>query len=241
MLLSIQNALEKRSWYQNSSGEMKGKLHDLCESGYAGFVGYLSNFSDQYDKDTEILRLEHIAKAKYSLVAPVFAIRKDGKEFTYEFASWKMGPDSGAKGVLFLEDATGTVTHFVLLRAKKFALAGEEVYDCIGGFVEEGKDLSVQDNILREISEEVDSTLTDLRIENLGKIYVDHGMSCNHPTIFAAFAKTQITPNWKNLDCYEVSSRVLVTPIADLGKIIEENDDALFLATIMRAKTRNLI
>lgn len=237
MISEIQrNALVKKGWFRRTQINVVKKLIDLPES-YEGFMNFLADFPDNLG-ETEVLRLEKIEKCNLFLVTVVFAVcKKDSKPFTYEFASWRMGPNSGGKGILFLRTEQ-EISHFLLLKKWKFAICRQEL-DCIGGF-SDNVDFTLDDNIHREIQEEI-GIVNGIEIVNLGKIYPDSGMTNNHPALYAGMI--DIVPNLghSNTDVFEPDGEIQIFPISELRRVAAENDDSYLLAVVARMWARGLL
>jgi hypothetical protein len=82
------------------------------------------------------MSLNRLAKENFAII-PIFdVVNHTGQSFTYEYVSWRYGPRSGAKGLVFVEN-DGKPTHFVTLSGEKFA-TGKRETDCPGGFMDIG-------------------------------------------------------------------------------------------------------
>jgi hypothetical protein len=191
--------------------------------------------------------LAGIARGNFAIV-PIFNVQNDkGDTFTYEYVSWRYGPQSGAKGLVLIE-TDGVPTHFVVLRGQKFA-TGKTETDSVGGFIDLNVDgvLKAVDRFKREIQEELGLPEVKLMREpvDLGKLAIDPGMTNNRPGIFLASidasdaARLQSKP--LNADPYELAGNAVVYPISQLKDVVLKNDDSFFLSCVARAWARGAI
>ncbi len=198
----------------------------------------------------EIQRLTNLPRGNFALI-PVFEVQNttNGQSYTYEYVSWRYGPQSGAKGIVFVRPPLpgASPTHFITLVGEKFA-PGKKTYDSIGGFSDIGVDgvQNMMDRIETEIHEE--TGVEDLRIDEvveLGPIQTDVGMTNNRPNLFAAFIDTEeadrIPETRVNGDVFELESGALILPMSQLKEFITINTDAYFQASMLKAIVQGVV
>lgn len=232
-------ALEKihqKSWYSNTTQEIATKLDNLSD----GWTGYLVDLANRNDV---VGGLRHVSMVdlllgNFACITKFKVVNQDQKEYTYEYVSWNKGPQSGAKGLVFLADKSGKITGFVYLEAEKFAAGGVTCVDLPGGFCED-IDMAVATkflaNMTREITEEFGAkSLEIIRIDNLGKIAPDYGMSNNAPFVFSVVVSADIQYDGINTDKLEVAGKVHIRPIEELRQFVSIAIDGYFLACIAK-------
>jgi hypothetical protein len=206
------------------------------------FDGFLKDLAERPEQiaNVTVKSLEKLVRGNFAVI-PMFNVENErGDKFTYEYVSWRYGPESGAKGLVLIE-TEGKPTHFVVLRAGKFATGRTET-DSVGGFIDINVDgvTKAVDRIKREIQEELGLPEVKLVREpiDLGKLAIDPGMTNNRPSIFVASidardaAKLPAKP--LNADPYEIQGAVSVYPISQLCEVVSRNEDAYFLACVAR-------
>ena len=188
-----------------------------------------------------------LPRGSYALVPKFEVSRIDNPSvrYTYEYVSWRTGPLSGAKGVVFVEKE-GQTTHFIVLKGEKFAPA-KITFDTIGGFIDVGSDgvSSIHERTVAEIQQELGVPKLEVsRVVNLGNVLPDSGMTNNEPSLFAAFisdkdlGKISSTP--VNPDVRELKSGAVIFPMADLPKIVMSNNDGYFYRPLQGRGLRGL-
>lgn len=194
----------------------------------------------------EVIELLKLPRGNFALL-PMFKVRNEtGTEYTYEYVSWRYGPESGAKGLVFVEN-DGQISHFIVLRGDKFA-TGKRESDSVGGFM----DLNVDGvtNGLQRIKKELTEELgvPDLKVNkvyDLGEVVPDAGMTNNKPRLFVtvidANQAQRISNQPLNPDEYELKAGTVIIPISQLPEIIATNNDVFFLSAVSRAAAKGII
>lgn len=253
---AIVDTLKGRRWFQQTAPELQLRLSTLPQTGKENHNGFLKDLAARPEEmgGIKVQRLEDLAAGNFALI-PKFAVENDkGDKFTYEYVSWRYGPESGAKGIVFVKGKDSKYTHFILLKGDKFA-TGKKEWDSVGGFADlktgDPADKQVHtmlDRVNTEIKEEIG--IEDIKIANvydLGKLIPDAGMSNNQPNLFAAeidgseAKKIQAGKTAPNPDVYELKAGAIVIPMEQLPEIIKNNNDAFFLAAISRSLSYGLI
>ena len=245
----IFETLKEKQWFQNTSRDLQKTLLTLPDKGAENHDGFLKNLSERPETlaNIKVERLIDLPKGAF-VVLPKFEVSRvdnPSTRFTYEYVSWRNGPLSGAKGVVFVEKE-GKATHFIVLKGDKFA-PGKNTFDTIGGFIDKPKDeAAIHEGTMKEIRDELGvSTLTVSRTVDLGRVLTDEGLTNNEPKLFAAFISSdeakKITSDPVNPDIYELKNGAVVLPMKDLPKVVMENSDGLFLSTIARAWAKGII
>lgn len=247
----IASALAERPWFQATAPELRTELLTLPEDDAArnNFNGFLADLAGRPDtiSGVEVLELIRLPRGNFAII-PMFRVRNvaAGVVYTYEYVSWKHGPVSGAKGIVFVRTG-GVITHFILLRGEKFA-PGKFVYDTIGGFADLNVDgvTKLIDRFKVEIQEELG--VPDLVVEEalpLGSLLPDAGMTNNNPTLFGAIIDggqtARLSRRPVNLDVLELAAGSLVFDIRQLAEVCRVNDDGFFLASVLRAIVHGMI
>lgn len=243
----IQGLLET-PWFQRTDIELQTELLTLPEN-HDGFL------EDLYDRPEEIGgivvdKLVDLPRGNFALT-PKFAVTNEaGQGYTYEYVSWRQGPHSGAKGIIFTRpDADSAPTGFIVLQGEKFA-TGQTEFDAIGGFMDLGEDGvgSVDDRILVEIAEELGVDPDDMAVDeviDLGRVRTDAGMTNNSPSVFAAFITNEtaaaLPHDPSNQDSLELRSKVVARPIEELPAFVEQHGDGLLNTAIARSAVRGLV
>lgn len=230
--------LRERNWFRRSSPEVQLDLVRLPKE-WDGFLADLAGRPEQLSNVT-VVSLDRLARGNYA-ITPVFnVVNEQGHSFTYEYVSWRNGPDSGVKGLVLLEQ-DGEPTHFVVLQGEKFATGRAET-DSVGGFVDisVAGATSVLERIQAELREELG--LQELKLarepQDLGKLCVDAGMTNNRPGLFLASIDITFATRLgelENSDSRELKGRVQIVPIAELRQRVMTIEDSFFLACVCRA------
>ena len=247
---AIFESLQEKSWFANTAPELQKKLLTLPDKGRENHDGFLKNLAERPEEvsNVKIERMIDLPKGSFALVPKFEVSRVDNPSirYTYEYVSWRTGPLSGAKGVVFVEK-DGKTTHFIALRGEKFA-PGKKVWDTVGGFIDIDADgvKTLDQRTTHEIKEELGiDNLQISRVVNLGRVAPDSGMTNNEPAIFAAFIKdtdmAKISSKPVNPDVYELKSGAVILPMEQLPKIVMENNDGYFLSTIARSWAKGII
>jgi hypothetical protein len=241
--------LMTRPWFRAATPDLRRTLLELPEdqANRDDWNGLLNDLADRPDSLAGVtqLRLAAFRRGNFGAIIQFEVANDAGARYTYEYFSWKHGPMSGAKGIVFVRTA-GVISHFIVLRGGKFA-PGKLAWDSIGGFADIGADgvVTIPDRIVLEIHEELGAS--DLAIEDvidLGRIMTDAGMTNNHPGVFAAIIDARNAASVRrrpvNPDRYELKAGVFIFPMAQLRDLISRNDDAYFLAAIARSASQGL-
>jgi hypothetical protein len=247
---AIFESLQEKKWYANTAPELQKKLLTLPDKGRENHDGFLQDLAERPEEisNIKVERMIDLPRGSFALVPKFEVSRVDNPaiRYTYEYVSWRTGPLSGAKGVVFVEK-DGKTTHFIALRGEKFA-AGKKVWDTVGGFIDLKSDgvRTLDDRTRHEIQEELGvDKLQITKVEDLGRVSSDSGMTNNEPGIFAAFIKDtdmkKISSKPVNPDVYELKSGAVIIPIEQLPKIVMENNDGYFLSTIARSWAKGII
>jgi len=241
----IFTGLSKHDWFKKTAPELKLELAQLPED-HDGFLKDLVMRPDSLG-GMKVERLLKLPRGNYALI-PMFETEneKDGKKGTYEYVSWKNGPESGAKGLVLVKGKNGQISHFILLRGDKFA-TGQQEWDLTGGFGEkDDKTKGPFATITREVQEEFG--LKELKIQTtlpLGRMRPDAGMTNNHPELFAviidAEQASKINENSVNLDPKELKAGPLIVPIKQLNEMCLKNEDSYFHFVVNKLNSLGVI
>jgi hypothetical protein len=240
----IYNTLKERKWFQETDPELQKKLLDLPDKGRENHDGFLKDLAQRPEviSNVKVERMIDLPRGSFALLPKFEVSRVDNPavRYTYEYASWRNGPMSGEKGVVFVEK-NGEATHFIVLHGDKFA-TGKKGFDSVGGFADLGSDgvSTINERTLKEMEEELG--VKDIKLKRkieLGRVNTDVGMTNNEPGIFAAFVDAsdaeKIPTNHVNGDIYELKSGAVVFPMSELPKVVMANSDSLFLSAIARS------
>lgn len=247
---AIGEKLMEKSWFQRTDPELQKALLTLPSKGIENHNGFLDDLAGRPDTlaNIKIERLVALPRGSFALVPKFEVSRLDNPSmrYTYEYVSWRNGPMTGEKGVVFVENG-GKTTHFIVLRGEKFA-TGKKSWDSIGGFADIGADgvNSIDERTAREIQEELGvPDMVISRKVNLGTIHTDVGMTNNEPGIFAAFIDgkdaSKISSRPLNGDMRELRTGAVVFPIDALPNVVMTNTDSYFLSVIARAWAKGII
>ncbi|MCL4200237.1 hypothetical protein KJZ67_02755 [Patescibacteria group bacterium] len=247
---AIFEKLQEKKWFQKTDGELQKKLLTLPDKGIENHNGFLEDLANRPEEisNIKVERMIDLPHGSFALVPKFEVSRLDNpaKRFTYEYVSWRNGPLTGEKGVVFVEK-NGVTTHFIVLRGEKFA-TGKKSWDSVGGFADLGVDgvNTVADRTVKELQEELGVPgITILRKVDLGTVNTDVGMTNNEPGIFAAFIDgadaAKISSRPINGDTYELQSGAVIFPMSELPKVVMTNTDSMFLSTIARAWAKGII
>lgn len=247
---AIFEQLQEKQWFQHTDPSLQKALLTLPSKGRENHDGFLEDLAKRPEEvaNVKIERLVDLPHGSFALVPKFEVSRLDNPSmrYTYEYVSWRTGPLSGAKGVVFVEK-DGQTTHFIVLRGEKFA-PGKKTWDTVGGFIDLDSDgvKNLDERTVHEIREELG--VKDLKIRsvvNLGRVLPDAGMTNNEPLLFAAFIsdadKSRIASQPVNPDVYELKSGALVLPMEQLPDVVMTNTDGYFLSTIARAWAKGII
>ncbi len=229
----VVKTLSQKEWYKKTEPTLRQEIVTLPPN-HDGFVQDLCMRPDQFD-GVKVERMQRLPRGNFGLI-PVFELDRktaDGKNQTYEYFTWRTGPESGAKGLVFVKGKDGKLSHFIVLRADKFA-PGKQAWDLAGGFGEkDDKEKGPFATIRREVGEEFG--IKDVKIEStmsLGKILPDAGQTNNNPEVFAlvidSSEATKINENNVNLDPHELKGGPVVIPMSQLGEFSMQNQDSFF-------------
>ncbi len=241
----IINKLAKCKWFASTSPELQNELINLPQTGAENHDGFLADLAARPERlgGVEVLKLHSLSRGAFGLI-PRFNVRSlvGGHEYTYEYISWRHGPLSGAKGLVFVRPADDQApTHFIVMVGEKFA-PGTKVYDTIGGFIDLGVEgvQSITDRMLLEIKQE--TGVADMPVDEvikLGRVHTDAGMTNNQPALFMAFITSKdaarIPMEQLNPDIYELRAGPLVLPMSQLKQFCSEATDSYFFAALVKA------
>lgn len=235
---AILQALMSKTWFGNTSHQLQEELVGLP----ANHDGFLSDLSKRPERvsNVNVVSLNRLARANFALI-PIFNVLSDaGKSFTYEYVSWRYGPESGAKGLLLVENADALVTHLVVLRGEKFA-TGKVENDIPGGFIDIGIDgvTELLDRVKVELKQELGIDAPALKEEPVivGSLLPDGGMTNNRPKLFIAKIRgaMKIVTDHQNTDEFELKATSMIVPIAKLPELMRRNEDGFLAATVVQA------
>jgi hypothetical protein len=247
---AIVSTLESRPWFQNTDESLREALLDLPEdaAGKNDWNGFLEDLANRPDTVGGVThrKLAKLLRANFGAIVMFEVENAAGGVFTYEYHSWKHGPNSGSKGVVFVR--TGDeITHFIVLRGEKFAPA-KFCWDTTGGFADIGAEgvFSMPERIELEIKQELGSADIEVsEVYDLGHIMTDAGQTNNTPGVFAAVvdahnaSKVSRTP--VNSDVYELEAGAFVFPLVQLTEQVLENGDTFFQTAVLRSIAKGII
>ncbi len=247
---AIGEKLIAKSWFQNTDPDLQKTLLTLPSKGIENHNGFLEDLANRPEdiSNVHVERMVDLPRGSFALVPKFEVSKKDNPSmrYTYEYVSWRNGPMTGEKGVVFVENG-GKTTHFIVLRGEKFA-TGKPSWDAIGGFSDIGADgvNSLDERTVKEIQEELGvPDIVVKRKVSLGNINTDVGMTNNTPGIFAAFIDgthaSKISAKPLNGDIRELQTGAVVFPIDQLPNVVMTNTDSFFLSTIARAWAKGII
>lgn len=217
--------LNSKDWYKNTAIETVLQLENLSPK-WDGFLIDLAQRADIIG-GLNVLSMEKLVCGNFATIPMFSVVNQKGDHYTYEYISWRQGPASGAKGIVFICDDTGKITHYVDMKAEKFAAGGKVSTDAIGGFIEIIDEVGINKLLaafLRECKEELGVSETSIsEIIPLGSVALDYGMTNNCPDIFAVVIK--MPKVGKNTDLLEVTSTITIRPIEGLKEDIKGNKD----------------
>ncbi len=228
--------IQSKPWYERTSVENAAKIHGLGDD----WTGYLVDLANRKDSigGLEVVSLSELLLGGFGCLTRFKVKNQKGVEFLYEYFSWKKGPMSGAKGLVFIADKNGKITHFAYLEVEKFAAGGIICVDLPGGFCEDIDTTTATKfltNMTRELSEEFGATeINVISAINIGQYTPDYGMTNNAPFLFSVVISADFKYDGINADMYEVRSNVKVRPICELKKATTEISDGFFLACIAK-------
>ena len=113
--------LKTKEWFKKSTKSIQKELLELPEE-FEGFLKDLGNRSEQIG-DIRVNKLISIARGNF-LITPVFEVEsvQTLEKYTYEYASWKYGKETGSRGIIFLT-VDGVIKYFIVRRTQRFPLA----------------------------------------------------------------------------------------------------------------------
>ncbi len=242
--------LQEKQWFQQTDPSIQKALLTLPSHGQENHDGFLDDLARRPEEvaNIKVERMIDLPHGSFALVPKFEVSRLDNPSmrYTYEYVSWRTGPLSGAKGVVFVEK-DGQTTHFIVLRGDKFA-PGKPVWDTVGGFIDLNADgvTHLDERVVHEIHEELGGNdITINNVVSLGKVLPDAGMTNNEPSLFAAFIGSgdlsRLSAYPVNPDIYELKSGAVIFPIEQLPDVVMENSDGYFLSTIARAWAKGII
>ncbi len=251
----VQDLITK-PWFQDTDPRLQLELATLPQEGKENHDGFLRDMANRPDEigGVTVKKLDSLARGNFALI-PKFGVKNSkGDEFTYEYVSWRYGPESGAKGIVFVEDAEKKLSHFIVLRGDKFATGGP-AWDSVGGFADlntgdsAGKQVTTMlGRIETEIKEELGAPEIKIKeVYDLGNILPDAGMTNNNPDLFAAIIdgseakKVSTDIHADNPDAFELRAGGVVIPIGQLPEVVKMNNDAFFLSAVSRSLAHGVI
>ncbi|CAN5424189.1 hypothetical protein BH09PAT4_BH09PAT4_02980 [soil metagenome] len=233
-------------WFQATDPELQRMLATLPDTGAENHDGFLQDLANRPSNvgGVTVKKMIDLPHGNFALL-PVFEVEnpQTGQNYTYEYISWRYGPQSGAKGIVFVRPPIpgASPTHFITLVGERFA-PGRKTHDAIGGFADIG--VKGVQNLLHRFEAEIreETGVTDLSIDevsDLGPLQTDTGMTNNRPNLFTAYIDTEeaarIPEKPVNGDIYELDTGALVIPMQKLKEFILENTDAFFQAAMLKA------
>lgn len=246
----IYEKLRAREWFRNTDIELQKQLVSLPDTGKANHDAFLEDLADRSEQlaNIKIERLIDLPRGNF-LVVPKFEVSRvdqPNMRYTYEYASWRNGPLSGAKGMVFVEK-DGKTTHFMLLKGDKFG-SGKPQLQAFGGFYDKGQPgmHTITDTMITEVREELGRNDIEIKkFENLGRVETDAGMTNNAPELYAVTISaddlSKLTENPVNPDVYELKQGAVVFPMEQLPDVVMQNSDSYFLSTVARAWAKGII
>jgi hypothetical protein len=247
---AIYDTLATKSWFQHTDHELQKKLLSLPDKGRENHNGFLEDLASRPEEiaNIKVERMVDLPHGSFALVPKFEVSRLDnpGTRYTYEYVSWRDGPKSGGKGVVFVEK-DGKITHGIILHGGQFA-TGTDTYKSFGGFMDKGVDgvVTPMDRMKAEIIEEIGSdNVTIQKMERLGTVHPDVGMTNESPDLFAAVISVDdlyhLPKNPINKDMFELKTGTVVFPIESLPNVVLTNTDGYFLSTIARAWAKGIV
>lgn len=246
----IYQQLQGKQWFQATEVLLQKELLEELPPNHDGFLRSLTQRPDEIG-GARVDRMVALARANFAVI-PIFGVTKtdaDGTahQYTYEYVSWRQGPKSGAKGIVFVENE-GKITHFITMRGEKFA-TGHMEDDLAGGFIEpseEGVQGLLTKVMKRELEEEFGLPGIKLaKVVPLGSLNMDAGMTNNNPDVFAAVIDAseaqRISDTPVNPDVYELKSGPVIHPISQLQEIVARSKDAFLLSAVVKSEAAGLI
>lgn len=217
---------------------------------YESFVNELAERPEQIG-NIEVIKMVSIGFGNH-FALPIFEVKNTdtGKVFEYEYIGRKRGEKHSVRGLILIEK-DGELTHFLVRKSWRFAVAGE-VKESIGSVYEPDdesrKDKFLYKNYLESAFGE-QMNIKDIKFDrfyDLGWIYPDVGMSHHKVSIFAAVIDgnktdwTKQVPSTKiNLKNYDFVYELL--PKNELVEYIQKTNDSHLLAIFGRLQALNVI
>lgn len=232
-------------WFQASNLKVQNAISNLGPDAL-GVLEHLAN-RPTVGGGVELIRLHNFWHPDGTLFGILvnFEVRRlsDGREFRYQYFTWKQGEESGTKGVVVVR-SQGKFRGVFCLQGFSFAF-GRETFDCVGGFAEVGDigidQLTGKIGFTREIQEELGIMPTELyRMIPLGRLMPDRGMTNNRPFIWAAEVDAEVVKHSEghdNVDPWEMETKVFFVPSDRLwgdDGFLMANEDAFFCAIMAK-------
>lgn len=234
--------LESKKWFQESNNEIRNEIKSLAMNPATfGYAEDLSNHDDKIGDDVmlKLLKIEH-APTEFGIygIGTWFVVEdQKGDKRSEGYYSWGWGPKSGAK-LLILVRRNGEITHLAFQKEGKFPTGSVE-YNLAGGFPKLNE--SILTFILRSLKKDLkldvrDGNITLNEIISLGRVNPDSGMTNNHPNLYAVIVDfgENVYPDIQAGDKLEEHVGVVLWPINEISEIVNQCDDAYFLAAIAR-------
>lgn len=237
----VMRNLASKSWYQKSSDQIKSELDDLAKNPSSfGYVEDLASREDNFNgnKILSLVKIVHADKTDgiYGIASWFEIEDASAKRIVYGFYSWGMGPKSGSKIILLVNNGD-KVTHVGLLREEKIP-TGYIEYSLPGGFSNLNEGLL--DLLIRYLKNDLklDVLNGDIivdKIISLGRINPDSGMTNNKPSLYAIIA--EFGSKYKDIkkdEIIEENPGIVLWPVSKIGDLVSKCDDSYLLAAIAR-------
>ena len=103
---AIFEKLQEKKWFQKTDSELQKKLLALPDKGIENHDGFLEDLASRPEEisNIKVERMIDLPRGSFALVPKFEVSRVDNpnKRFTYEYVSWRSGPLTGEKGVVFV-------------------------------------------------------------------------------------------------------------------------------------------
>ena len=242
----IVEELARQPWFQATDPALQVELATLPDmrDGAANHDGFLADLANRPSVigGVTVESLARLPRGNFALT-PVFNVRTPGgQQYTYEYVSWRQGPLSGAKGVVFVRpEIDAEPDSFFVLVGDRFAPGGK-AYESIGGFMDVGVEgvQTVTDRVLVEVKQElgVEDLVVD-SVTSLGSVNTDTGMTNNRPEMFVATISAEqagrVPATPINPDVWELEAGALRVPMSQLSEILNRSGDLFFAAAIAKS------
>ena len=228
--------LEERGWWNATDASIRLKIAYLPEK-WSGF------FEDLIAREDVVGGLEHTKIIRFETDKGMFGglvnfevvnHHNNDQLQSYMYWSWRTGPKSGAKGQVFVA-TNGKVVGFVDITSEKFAVGGKATGDLVGGFGEPGE--AILETAIRELKEELQSSVRVTKVVDLGDYFVDVGLTNNCPTLFYAIVEADTVPVFAKSDQHdklEVTSEFKVRPFSEYFDYVATSKDGMTLAVFAK-------